>query len=85
MKYNVVNAEEASKRTFDAPMNSGLNAQIAYNKATGEVIVTEHASASNWTRYSDPDIVTIGYVVKHLSADKIVSMVNDAMNMISGD
>lgn len=80
--YKIVGADQASKATFDAPINSGTNVQIAYNRDTGEIITTEHVSTNDWTRYNDPDIVTICYTSKHMSADAIKVAIIDTMRKI---
>ena len=82
MEYNIIGADVASKATFDAPKGTSINTQISYNCVTGEVITAEHASLENWTRYSNPDIVTICYTNRHMSADAIKTAIIDTMSKI---
>ena len=82
MEYNIIGADAASKATFDAPRGTSANLQISYNRKTGEVITAEHASLENWTRYSSPDIVTICYTNRHMSADAIKAAIIDTMRKI---
>jgi len=82
MAYNIIGADAASRATFDAPKGTSINTQISYNRATGEVITTEHASLEDWTRYNSPDIVTICYINRHMSADAIKAAIIDTMRKI---
>lgn len=53
--------------------------QIAYDCATGNVLTTEHVSENDYTRYVDPDVITVCYACRPMTAERIADEIDEAL------
>lgn len=61
MKITGIKRIASDSKELKGGLNDGYM-QIAYNPATGEAWSTYHIDCNSYTRYSDPDIITCGFI-----------------------
>lgn len=76
---NLRDLKQASGKTVNWPQGSGGSTQIAWNRATGEIITTDHIGDS-WTQYEDPDIITICHTDRHMTMQEIADAIAQAID-----
>ena len=65
---------KASGETVDWDPRSGGYTQISYDMATGDIMTNDHIGES-WSKYHDPDVITICHTRQHMTMQEIADAI----------
>lgn len=81
-KIDLDSLVKSSKETVDLPPLSGYYG-LFYDRSTGEVWTVYHSNnpLSSWTEYRDDDVLSLGAVSRHVSAQWIADLIDEAIDI----